>query len=156
MLVQLVQHNLRLGPTLEFDHYAHAVAIAFISDIAYVFNVLVVDQLSHAFDQASFVHLIRDLRDNDGLAVFVESFDCRFSTHHEAAAAGAVGFEDSTAPVNDASSGEVRALHEFQNFRKLYCGIVHQRDGGIHNLCEIVRRNFCGHADGDSVRPVHQ
>ena len=45
---------------------------------------------------------------------FVESFDGGAGAHHEASAAGAVGFEDSGASVNDAAGGEVGALHEFQ------------------------------------------
>ena len=76
--------------------------------------------------------------------------------HHEAAAAGAVGLEDSGAAVNDSGGREVGALHEFQNFGELRVGIVHQRDGGVDDLGEIVRRNFCGHADGDSVGAVDQ
>ena len=35
-------------------------------------------------------------------------------------------------------------------------GIVHQRDGGVDDLGEVVRRNFCRHADGDAVRAIHQ
>ena len=52
--------------------------------------------------------------------------------------------------------GKVRAQHELQNFSELSVGIVDQRDGGVDDLGEIVRRNFCGHADGDSVGAVDQ
>ena len=36
------------------------------------------------------------------------------------------------------------------------CGIVHQRDGGVDNFGEIVRRNLGRHADGDAVGAVDQ
>ena len=49
-----------------------------------------------ALDQAGFVYLIGNFGDDDGLAVFVESFDGGFGAHHEAAAAVLVGFEDSS------------------------------------------------------------
>jgi len=40
-------------------------------------------------------------------------FDGGFGAHHEAAAAGAVGFENSGSAVDDAGGGEVRSLNEF-------------------------------------------
>ena len=39
---------------------------------------------------------------------------------------------------------------------RVACGIVHQRDGGVDDLGEIVRRNLGGHADGDAVGAVDQ
>ncbi len=58
--------------------------------------------------------------------------------------------------MNDAGGREVGALHELQNLGELRVGIVDQRDGGVDDLGEIVRRNFCGHADGDSVGAIDQ
>ena len=58
--------------------------------------------------------------------------------------------------MNDASSGKIGALHEFQNFRQSGGGVVHQRDGGVHDFGEIVRRNLGRHAYGDTVRSIHQ
>ena len=34
--------------------------------------------------------------------------------------------------------------------------IVHQRDAGVDDLGEVVRRNLGGHADGDAVRAVDE
>ena len=42
-----------------------------------------------------FVHLIRNLGDDDGFAILAESLDRRLGAHHEAAAAGAVSLENS-------------------------------------------------------------
>ena len=88
VLEQLVEHDLRLAAALQFDHNAHAVAVAFIADIAYVVDDLVVYELGHALDQAGFVYLVGNFGDDDGLAIFVEGFDGGFGAHHEAAAAG--------------------------------------------------------------------
>ena len=52
--------------------------------------------------------------------------------------------------------GKVRAQHKLQNFGELRVGIVDQRDGGVDDLGEIVRRNLGGHADGDSVGAINQ
>ena len=156
VLEELVENDLRFGAALQFDDDAHAVAIAFVANVGDVFDVFVVDQLRDALDQDGLVHLIRNFGDDDGFAVFAEGFDGGLGAHHEAAAAGAVGFENSRAAVDDAGGGEIGALHEFQNLGELRVGIVDQRDGGVDDFGEIVRRNFCGHADGDSVGAVDQ
>ncbi len=75
--------------------------------------------------------------------------------HHEAAAAGSVGIENSSLTMNDSVSREVGALTNFKisaSSRR----VVDQRNGRVHDLCEIVRRNFCGHADGNSVGAIDQ
>ena len=109
-----------------------------------------------ALDQARLVDLVRNFGDDDGLAVFVESFDAGLGAHHEASAAVLVGIHDSARAVNDAGGGEIRALHEFQNFGELGIGTVHQRDGGIHDFGQIVGRNFRRHAHCDAVGSVDQ
>ena len=119
VLEELVEHDLGLGAALEFDDDAHAVAIAFVANVGDVFDVLVVDQLGDAFDQDRLVHLIGNFGDDDGLAIFVEGFDRGLGAHHEAAAAGAVGLENSGAAVDDAGGGEVGALDELKNFGEL-------------------------------------
>ena len=40
VLEELVQHNLRFSPALEFDDDAHAIAVAFIANVTDVFNGL--------------------------------------------------------------------------------------------------------------------
>src|SRR5262249_14517209 len=129
VLEELVEHNLRLGSTLEFDHNAHALAVGLIANIADVLNVFIVDEVRDALDQASLVNLVGDLSYDDRLFVLCEIFNRGFGAHHEATAASAVGFENSAASVNDSRGGEVWALHKFQNFRELRLGIVHQGDG---------------------------
>ncbi len=76
--------------------------------------------------------------------------------HHEASAARLVGFENSGSAVDDAAGREVRPLHKFQNLRQCGLRIIHQRDGRVDDLSEIVRRNLRRHADRNTVRAVHQ
>ncbi len=156
VLEELVENDLRLGAALKFDDDAHAVAIALVADVGDVFDVFVVDQLGDALDQDRLVYLVRNFGDDDGFAVFAESFDLGIGAHHEASAAGAVGFENSRTAVDDAGCGEIGALNEFQNLGELGAGIVDQRDGGVDDFGEVMRRNFCRHADGDSVGAVDQ
>src|SRR5258708_13816593 len=110
---ELVEDDLRLGAALEFDYDADRLfPSAFVAYIGNVLDVFVVDQLSDTLDQLCLVHLVRNFMDDDGLAVFCEVFDGGFGAHHEAAAAGAVGFANSGATVDYAGGGGVGALDE--------------------------------------------
>ncbi len=95
VLEELVEHDLGLAVALQFDHDAHAVAVAFVANVGDVVDDLVVHQLRDALDQARLVDLVRNFGDDDGLAVFVESFDAGLGAHHEASAAVLVGIHDS-------------------------------------------------------------
>ena len=58
------------------------------------------------------------------------------------------------AAVEEAAGGEVGALDVLEHFGEAGLGIVDQRDGGVDDFGEVVRRNVGGHADGDAVRAV--
>ena len=82
--------------------------------------------------------------------------DRSLGAHHEAAASGLVGVDDAALAVNEAAGREVGSLHELQQVRQAGLGIVHQRDGGVDDLGQIVRRDVRRHADGDSVRAINE
>src|SRR6202035_2994145 len=124
VLVELVENDLRFSAAFEFDDNAHAVAITFVAHIRNVFDLFIVHQLGDTFDEDGLVYLIRNLGDDNRLAVLGDVFDGGFGAHHETSAAGAVGFEYTGTSVNDAGCGEVGALNEFQDFRKLSCRVV--------------------------------
>ena len=66
-----------------------------------------------ALDQAGLIHLIRNFSDDDGLAIFGDVFDGGLGAHHEAAAASAISFENSSAAVDDAGGWEIWSLNKF-------------------------------------------
>src|SRR5205085_6993506 len=93
VLVELVEHDLRLSSTLQFNHDAHAIAITLVANVGDVLDGLVVDEVGDALDEPGFVYLVGNFGDDNGLAVFAEGFNGGARAHHEASAAGAVGFE---------------------------------------------------------------
>ena len=117
VLEELIEHDLRFGSALEFDHDAHAIAIAFIANIRNVVNRLVVHQIGDALNQPRLIHLIRNLGDDDRLLVFGDVFDRRPRAHHKTSAPRPVRLKNSGAPVNNSSRRKIRPLHKFQNFR---------------------------------------
>src|SRR5579872_177882 len=156
VLEELIEHDLRFSAALQLDDDAHAIAIRFVANVGDVFDFFVVDQRRDALDQNRFVYLIRDLGDDDRLAIFVDVLDGGFGAHHKTSAASAVGFENSGAAVDDSGGREIGTLDELQNFRELRVGIIDERDGGVDDLREIVRRNFRRHANSDSVGAIDQ
>src|SRR5258706_3207314 len=107
VLVELVEDDLRLGSALEFDDDAHAIAIAFVAQVGDVFDGLIVDQSGHTLDQVALVHLIWNLSDDTGLAIFAEGLDGGTGPHHEASATGAEAFQNSGAALEDPSYWEI-------------------------------------------------
>ncbi len=90
-LVELVEHDARLGVALELDDDAHAVAIGLVADVADALDALVVDQLGHPLDHARLVHLVGNFANDDrrARAALIGLDGCQ-SPHRERAASGEV------------------------------------------------------------------
>ena len=69
LLEQVVQHHLADFAALQLDDDAHAVAIRFVAKVGNAFDRLLAHQLGDALEQARLVQLIRDLGDDDLLAI---------------------------------------------------------------------------------------
>ena len=67
--VEVVQHHLGRRIPLQFDHDAHAVAVALVPQIADALDLLGAHQFGDALDQRVLVHLIRDFPHDDRRAV---------------------------------------------------------------------------------------
>ncbi len=72
VLVEIVEDDFGLLAALQLEDDAHAVAIAFVANFRDAFDLLFVHQAGGGLDQPRFVHLIRDLGDDDGFAVLAE------------------------------------------------------------------------------------
>src|SRR5206468_12589681 len=91
LLVQVVQHHLGHFAALQFDDDAHARLVGLVLDVADAFELLLVNQLGHALEQVLLIYLVRDLVDDDRLALAtVDVFEVALRTHHDLAAAGTV------------------------------------------------------------------
>ena len=155
-LEQFVQDDLRLFVALHFDDDAHAVAVAFVANVGDAINLFVLDQARDVFDQARFVDLIRQLGDDDVLAVLAALFDGGLGAYLERAAAGFVGLFDAFAAVDVAGGGKIRAGNQLHHFFQIGVGLFDQQDGGFDDFLQIVRRNVGGHAHGDTGGTVDQ
>ena len=69
VLVQVVENDLGLLAALQFEDDAHAVAVALIANFGNAFELLLIHQRGGVFNQPRLIHLIRNFRDDDLLAV---------------------------------------------------------------------------------------
>ena len=113
--VQIVQNDFGDFAALKLNHHAHARFIGFIAQIRNTFNFLFVHQLGDTFNQALFIHLIRDFVHDNRLAIsaFWNGFKVRFRTHHHAATPRAIAFAHTCQTVNRRACREIRSRHEF-------------------------------------------
>ena len=89
LLEQVVQHHLADFAALELDHDPHAVAIGLVAQIGNAFERLVAHQFGDALEQPRLVQLIRNLGDDDLLAIaLLRRFDLGLRAHLDRAAAG--------------------------------------------------------------------
>ena len=100
--VQVIQQHFAVFAPAHFDHHTNTVFIGFVANFADAFDAFFFHQLSDFLDQASFVHLVGNLGDDDGFFAVLFHLDFGFGAHVHAATAGAVGFDNAAAAIDDA------------------------------------------------------
>src|SRR5690606_9204451 len=155
--VEVVDHHLTHFALAQFDHDAHALFVGLIAQLRDAFDLFFLDELGDTFDQARFVHLIRQLGDDDALLTgALVFFDRGARTHVEFAAARAIGLHDAGTTIDDAGGRKIGTRHVFHQLVDGDGGVGHHGDAGGDDLAHVVRRNVGGHAHGDTGGAVHQ
>ena len=153
---QLVQHHLGRRVAPQFDHDAHAGAVALVAHLADALDLLGAHQFADALQQGGLVHLIRDLVDDDRFAVAADLLELGAGADGDGAAPGFECGTDAGAADDDAAGREIRPGHDAHQFVERRVRIGDQRQRGIDDLARIVRRDVGRHADGDAVAAVDQ
>ena len=153
---QLVQHHIGDRVALQLDHDPHAVAVALVAQVRDAFDLLLAHEFGDAFDQRRLVDLIRDLADDQRLAVLAKGFGPDLSPHDDGAAPGGIGRADAGAAENRAAGREIRTEDDLHQLFDVHVGLGHQREDGVDGLAEIVRRDVGRHADGDAAGAVDE
>ncbi len=155
-LVELVQHDVGHRVALDLDHDAVAFAVGLVAQRRDAVDLLLAPQFADALDHRGLVHLIRDLGDDDRLAIAAQRLDRGLAAHDDRAAAGVIGRADAGAAENDAAGREVRPRDDLDQVVDRERRIVDQRHAGVDHFARIVRRNVGRHADRDAARAVDQ
>ena len=78
MAVELVKDDVGLGVALQFDDDAQSLAVAFVAQIGNALDQFLAHGLGDALDQPCFVDLIRQLGEDDRLALLAHFLDMGF------------------------------------------------------------------------------
>ena len=154
VLVELVEHLLGLGATLQFDDDAHAAPVRLIPQVRDGIDFFVTYKVGNAFDQGRLVDLVGDFGDDDAVPVTVHLLNVRFTAQDDPALPGTISGFNTFRSDNDTASGEIRSGDEFH--QKLDRHLVHRVvvfDQVYQRRCQlfqIVRRDIGGHANGNS------
>ena len=152
---QVVEDDLAHGVALEFDDDADPFAVGFVADLADAVDLLVLDEIGDAFDQAGLVDHVGELVDDDDL-FFAGLFDMGFGAYLDAAAAGFISVDDPFFAENGSARREVRRLDVVHDVGQRRLGIVDEVDQRGDDFTGVVRGNVGRHTDGDTGRAVDQ
>ena len=157
ILIEVVEHDLWHLAALEFDHHAHAGLVRLVANVGNAFDALFGDQLGDALEQRALVNLIRQLVDDDRLALAaVDIFKVRLGAHHHTAAARAIALANTRNAVDDACRWEVRRRDQLDQLVDRRFRIAQQVEAAIDDFIQVMRRNVRRHTHRDPGRTVDQ
>ena len=135
LLVQVIENDVGLLAALQLEDDAHAVAVALVADFRNAFDLLFVHQRGGVFDEARFVDLIRNLGDDDVLAIALpHGLDDGLGANLETAAARAESIENSLTPEDETAGGKIRTLDDLHDLVELRFRMADQQDGGFDDF----------------------
>ena len=158
LLVQVVEHDVRQFAALQLDDDAHPGLVRLVAQVGNAVDLLLVDELGNLLDQALLVHLVGQLVDDDRLAVVatLDRLEVGAAAHQHATAAGAVALAHAGDAVDDARGREVRRRDDLDQLVDRHVRVGEQRQAGVDDFVQVVRRDVGRHADRDPRRTVDQ
>ncbi len=155
-LVQIVQDDFGLLAALQLEDDAHAVAVALVANFGDPFEALLVDQPRRVLDQAGLVDLVGQFLDDDRLAILAHVLGLRQRAQLDGPAAVGEVVVNPLPAQDDAAGREIGTRHQLGDLGKTDARILHQRDAGVDDLGDIVRRDLARHAHRDAFAAVDQ
>ena len=154
-LVQLVDDHLGHGVALEFDDNAR-VFVRLIAHGGDVSDRFFIGQRRDLLDQRGAVDHVRNLRDDDLLAVALHLLDADATALLDAAPASLEIVANRVQSNGETAGREVRPLDELHQPLDADVRVVDLRADAINNFAEIVRCDTCRHANGNAGAAVDE
>ncbi len=156
MLVQVVQHDLRIHIRTQLDNDAHAASIRFITECRDAVNDFLAGQVGNHFHQARLIHLVRQFRHNDTVLPAFHFFDIHSRADGDGTAARAVGIFNAFMPLDNGRRREIGPFDIFHQFINGDFRIINHRAKPVHHFRQVVGRHVRRHTYGDTVRTVDE
>ena len=156
-LIELVQHNVRIRISFEFNNQPHGLfQIAFVANAADSWNASVSDQRRDLFHDAIALCLIRNLTNDDAITILLILFDRRPPPYHNRTATGVVPAANTRSATDNSAGGKIRSLDNLEQLIDRHIRFFDHADHRVADLAQVVRRNRRRHADRDSIGPIDQ
>ena len=149
--VELVQHDFRHRIALQLDDDPHALAVGLVADVGDALELFLAHEIGNALDHQRLVHLIRNLGDDQRLALLADFLHLDAGPHDDRAAPGESCRLDADAAEDQAARGKVRTGNDVDQVFDADARIVDDRHAGVDHFAKIMRRHVGGHADGDAA-----
>ena len=156
VLIELVQHHLRVGVLAHIDDDAHSLAVGLIVQVADALDPLFLHEVCDVLDQAGLVHHVGDLGDDDLGAAVLLLLNGGAAAQGDLAAAGGIGSTDAAAAHDDAGGGEIRALDVFHQAGQVDVRVLDIGHTAVNDLAQVVGRDVGGHTNSDALTAVDQ
>ena len=159
MLVQKVQHDIRVHITAEFDADSHTLTVGLIPQIGDAVDFLISDKLRNLFNQTRLIYHVRKLRHNNTVLAVLHRLNARHRAYSDFSASGPVCLVDSGSSENRTSGWKIRSLDDRQKFLDISSAvfqhlIINDLYHTVNDLAQIVRRNIGRHSYSDTCRTV--
>src|SRR5690606_4045029 len=148
VLVEPVQHRLRLHAPFQLEDDAHPLPVGLVAQGRDLLDLLRAHELGDGLDQRGLVDLVGDLGHDDRHAA-AALLDAGAAAHADRAAARLQRLPDALAG-DHAAGGEVGALDVLHQGLDRGRGVVDQRHERVDHLAHVVGREVRGHAHRDA------
>jgi hypothetical protein len=153
---QLVEHDVAGRIAAQLDHQPHAVAVAFVADVADAFHPLVAHELGDALLQLRFVHLIRQFGGDNGFAILAYFLHVAARAHENGAAPAGERPPRGLLADDQRAGGEIRPRHDLRQRFQINRRVFDISEAGIDHLVQIMRRHVGCHTYSDTASTVHK
>ena len=156
MLKQVVQHNLRIDVSTQFNGNAHTGTVGFIAKSGNSIQYFLAGQIGNTFNDSGLVYLIWDFCYYNTVFAMGHLFNMGFGTSHNSPASLSVCFDNPVPALNQAPCWEIRSLNLSHQLINGDIRIINHHAQAIYYFPQIVRRNIGCHADGNPIGTIDQ
>ncbi len=145
MLEEIIQYDIRIDFLFDLNDNGHAIAVRLIPDVGYPRHPFFLDQVGNLFNQPCLIDLVGNLMHQYTGPVIGHFLDFGFCTDHNASPAGPIGLANPFFAQNQAACGKIGTFDILNNIIQIRIRMIHQGNGPVNHLSQIVRRNVGGH-----------
>jgi len=156
VLVELIDNHLRRVAAPHLKDNAHSLAVRLIAHVCNSLDFLVAHEVGDLLDQFRLVYLVRNFRNDNGLAPALELFRAKPRAQKQFPAARRVSLANSLASAQIPARREIRAGQDRQNVFERRFRVINEMHEGVNHFAQVVRRDICRHAPRDACRAVHE